>query len=54
MHTLKTAKFMNVEPTGNGGRGNGSAMPGPTNLYLQAGDVSFDEMIAVRLTERLR
>lgn len=44
MHTLKTAKFMNVEPTGNGGRGGGSANPGPTNLYLQEGEYSKEDM----------
>lgn len=44
MHTLKTAKFMNVEPTGNGGRGQGGANPGPTNLYLQEGEYSKEDM----------
>jgi len=41
LYDLKTAMILGKQPTGNGF----SNTCAPTNLYLQAGDVSFDEMI---------
>ncbi len=41
MHNLKTAAIFNEEPTGHGFRGN----IGPTNLFVEPGEASFDELI---------
>ncbi len=46
LHSLKTAKMLDAEPTGNGfksGDGNVSVMP--TNLVFKNDDITFDEMI---------
>ncbi|MGE4320812.1 MAG: TldD/PmbA family protein [Acholeplasmataceae bacterium] len=41
MHNLKTAAIFNEEPTGHAFRGG----IGPTNIYVEPSDISFDEMI---------
>ena len=47
IHSLKTAKKDGVEPTGNGFKGYKSSISiGPTNMYIQAGTTSFDDMIS--------
>ena len=46
LHTLKTANFFGKAPTGNGQRAAGSITARPTNLYLQEGSLSKDEIIA--------
>ncbi len=47
LHNLKTANFLQAEPTGNGFKaGAGAVMTSPTNLYLKEGELSKDEMIA--------
>ena len=48
LHSLKTAKFFNTEPTGNGFKPGvaGSITTMPTNLYLEPGKLSEDEIIA--------
>lgn len=46
IHSLKTAHFFNVEPTGNGFLAGGSVSPHMTNLYLKPGTVSKDDIIA--------
>ncbi|MCM1990695.1 TldD/PmbA family protein [Oceanirhabdus seepicola] len=55
LHSLKTAKKLNMEPTGNGyklgsffPRPDLSAEPSPyvTNLHVEPGKVSFDDMVA--------
>lgn len=46
LHTLKTANFFGKTPTGNGQRAAGSITARPTNLYLQEGSLSKDEIIA--------
>lgn len=47
IHSLKTAKKDGVEPTGNGFKGYKSSISiGPTNMYMEAGQTSFDDMIS--------
>ena len=47
MHTLKTANFFGQKPTGNGFKAGGGAISAqPTNLYLQEGDLTKDQIIA--------
>jgi PmbA protein len=47
LHSLKTAKKDGTEPTGNGFKGYKSSVSiGPTNLYIQNGDSSFDELVS--------
>ena len=47
LNTLKTANFLNTEPTGNGFKaGAGAITSSPTNLYLKEGELSKDEIIA--------
>lgn len=47
LHSLKTAKMLGAEPTGNGFKGgSGGIGVRPTNLCLAGGDRSLDEMIA--------
>ena len=47
LHSLKTAKMLGAEPTGNGFKdGSGAITVGPTNLCLAGGERSFDEMIS--------
>lgn len=46
LHTLKTANFFKEAPTGNGHRAGGALTSGPTNLYLQEGSLTKDEIIA--------
>ena len=48
LHSLKTARHFNVEPTGNGFKPGvaGAITTSPTNLYLQPGTLSEDEIIA--------
>ncbi len=47
LHNLKTAAFLGAKPTGNGFKaGAGAIMTAPTNLYLQEGKLSKDEIIA--------
>lgn len=47
LHNLKTAKKANIESTGNAGRASaaGAITIMPTNMYLQAGTKSYDEMV---------
>ena len=46
MHDLASANFFNVNPTGNGFKAgvSGTVSVSPTNLYLEPGDKSFDEL----------
>ncbi|MBQ8433663.1 MAG: TldD/PmbA family protein [Clostridia bacterium] len=47
MHTLKTANFFGQKPTGNGFKSGGGAISAqPTNMYLQQGSLTKDEIIA--------
>lgn len=46
LHNLKTANFFKEEPTGNGHRSGASITCGPTNLYLEEGNLSKDEIIS--------
>lgn len=48
LHNLKTAKFFNEEPTGNGFKTStaGSVSVAPTNLFIQPGIKTKDEIIA--------
>ena len=48
LHNLTTAAMMGTKSTGNGNKpGVGSSVSvSPNNLYLKAGDVSFDEMVS--------
>ena len=48
MHSLKTANFYGVAPTGNGFKAGaaGGVSTSPVNLYLQEGSLSKDEIIA--------
>ena len=47
MHTLKSANALGAKPTGNGFKAGGGAISSqPTNLYLQEGDLTKDEIIA--------
>ncbi len=47
LNTLKTANFLNTEPTGNGFKaGAGAITSSPTNLYIKEGELSKDEIIA--------
>ncbi len=47
MHNLKTAKKAGVKTTGNASRGyKGTVGISPSNLYIEPGDVSEEEMIA--------
>ncbi len=47
LHNLKTAGFLGAQPTGNGFKaGGGAVMTAPTNLYLQPGELSRDDIIA--------
>lgn len=47
LHNLKSAKLMNTVSTGNGFKGGyaSSVDISPTNLYIEQGDVSYDDMI---------
>jgi PmbA protein len=47
LHSLYTARAMNETPTGNGLRSSFTSPPsvGITNLYLRAGEVSFEELL---------
>lgn len=46
LHSLKTAKKDGVEPTGNGFKGYKSSISiGPTNLYIEPSETSFDDLI---------
>jgi len=47
LHSLYTARATNENPTGNGLRGSFASPPsvGITNLYLQPGELSFEELI---------
>ncbi|NLB61473.1 MAG: TldD/PmbA family protein [Clostridiales bacterium] len=47
MHNLKTAKKANVESTSNAGRAGtaGAINVSPTNMYLQSGVKSYDDMV---------
>ena len=48
LHNLTTAAMMGTKSTGNGSKSGVQASVGvaPSNLYLKAGDVSFDEMVS--------
>ena len=47
LHSLKTAKKDGVEPTGNGFKGYKSSVSiGPTNLYIEPSETSFDCLLA--------
>jgi len=48
LHNLKTAKKAGVASTSNGGRGSAGSPVGvrPTNLYVEAGEGSLDELMA--------
>lgn len=48
LHNLTTAAMMGTKSTGNGNKaGVGSSVSvSPSNLYLKAGDVSFDDMVS--------
>lgn len=48
LHSLKTAKFFNTNPTGNGFKQGvaGSVTTSPTNMYLVPGEKTEDEIIA--------
>jgi PmbA protein len=47
MHTLKSANALGSKPTGNGFKAGGGAISSqPTNLYLQEGELTKDEIIA--------
>lgn len=43
-HSLKTAKFFNETPTGNGFRNGNQVIPSPTNLYMLPGQYSKEEL----------
>lgn len=45
LNNLATAKKMNVNPTGNGYKRDGGITVSPCNMYLQAGEYSYDEMV---------
>jgi PmbA protein len=47
MHTLKTAARWGEDPTGNASRSalTASPLPGPSNLYIQEGDVPVEKII---------
>ncbi len=44
-HSLKTAKFFNESPTGNGFRSGNQIVPSPTNLYLKPGAFSKEQVL---------
>ena len=48
LHNLTTAAMMGTKSTGNGNKPDISSSVGvsPSNLYLKAGDVSFDDMVS--------
>ena len=47
MHTLKTANAFGQKPTGNGFKGGAGAITSqPTNLFLEQGDLTKDQIIA--------
>ena len=48
LHNLTTAAMMGTKSTGNGNKGGVGSSVGvsPNNLYLKAGDVSFDDMVS--------
>ncbi len=47
LHSLKTAKMLGAEPTGNGFKGgSGNIGVSPTNLCVECGSKSLDEMLA--------
>lgn len=47
LHSLKTAKKDGVEPTGNGFKGYKSSISiGPTNMYIEPSEISFEDMIS--------
>lgn len=46
LHTLKTANVFGVKPTGNGFKGGSAIVSSPTNMYLEQGNLSKDEIIA--------
>ena len=48
LHNLTTAAMMGTKSTGNGSKAGVQSSVGvaPSNLYLKAGDVSFDEMVS--------
>lgn len=46
VHNLKTANMFKVAPTGNGFKQGGQIRTGVTNLYLEEGSMSKDEIIA--------
>ena len=48
MHNLASADFFNEKPTGNGFKAGvaGSVNVSPTNLYLEPGTKSFDDLVA--------
>lgn len=43
-HSLKTAKFFNETPTGNGFRNGNQIIPSPTNLYMVPGEYSKEAL----------
>lgn len=43
-HSLKTARFFNEEPTGNGFRNGNQLIPSPTNLYMQPGNYTKEQL----------
>ena len=43
-HSLKTAKFFNETPTGNGFRSGNQIIPSPTNLYMLPGEYSKEQL----------
>ncbi len=43
-HSLKTAKFFNETPTGNGFRNGNQVIPSPTNLYMLPGEYSKEAL----------
>ncbi|MBE6130748.1 MAG: TldD/PmbA family protein [Erysipelotrichaceae bacterium] len=43
-HSLKTAKFFNEAPTGNGFRSGNQIIPSPTNLYMLPGEYSKEQL----------
>ena len=46
LHSLKTAKKDGVEPTGNGFKGYKSSISiAPTNMYIENGDTSLEDMV---------
>ena len=47
MHDLASANFFNTNPTGNGFKAgvSGTVSVSPTNLYLQPGEKSFDDLV---------